>query len=214
VCLDQPLGCTSAPLAEPNSSADVGFTVLRGGDFRVGVFGGVHYMNQSVSALGCTQTSFNPSVCGAFPLPNQVRVISQENNWYSLRIGMDAAVEIDRFKLSVDAALVPYLWLQGYDTHWLRIGTQPGDFTGPIPEDGTGWGYQLDAFLSYRVTEMLGVGIGGRYWYMQSRGLTHFEERVVGVNTVPQPVEWKTQNFGVFLQGRIKLGSYALFPTR
>jgi hypothetical protein len=195
------------------ASVDVGFTVLRGGDFRVGVFGGVHYMSQSVSAFGCTQTSFNPFVCGAFPLPNQVRVISQENNWYSLRVGVDAAVEIDRFKLSVDAALVPYLWLQGYDTHWLRIGTQPGDFTGPIPEDGTGWGYQLDAFLSYRVTEMLSVGIGGRYWYMQSRGLTHFEERVVGVNAAPQPVEWKTQNFGVFLQGSIKLGPYALFSS-
>jgi hypothetical protein len=30
---------------------------------------------------------------------------------------------------------------------------------------------------------------------------------------VPQPVEWNTQNFGVFLQGSIKLGPYALFGS-
>ena len=48
------------------------------------------------------------------------------------RIGADAAVEFDRFRLSVDAAWVPYAWLYGSDTHWLRVGNQPGDFTGPL----------------------------------------------------------------------------------
>jgi outer membrane protease len=194
-------------------SVDVGFTVLRGGDFRVGVFGGFHYLNESVTAYGCTQISFNPSICGAFPLPNQVKVISQDNNWYSLRVGLDASVEIGRFKLSADAAFVPYVWLYGADTHWLRIGNQPGDFSGPIAEDGKGWGYQLDAFVSYRVTEALSLGVGGRYWYMQTRGFTHFEDRVIGFNAGPQVVEWKTQSFGVFAQASLKLGPYALFPS-
>jgi hypothetical protein len=45
-----------------------------------------------------------------------------------------------------------------------------------------------------RVAEALSVGIGGRYWYMQTRGLTHFEDHIVGFTASPQPVEWKVQN--------------------
>jgi hypothetical protein len=194
-------------------SLDAGFNVVWGPDFRVGLFGGLHYMNQNISAYGCTQTSFNPFICGAFPIPNQVKVITQDNNWYSLRLGVDAAFDFDRFRLSVDAAVVPYAWLYGSDTHWLRVGNQPGDFGGPLPEDGKGWGYQLDAFLSYRVYESLSVGVGARYWYMQARGFTHFENHIVGFTASPQVLEWKTQNFGVFLQASLKLGPYSVLDV-
>jgi Autotransporter beta-domain len=194
-------------------SLDAGFNVVWGPDFRVGLFGGLHYMNQTISAYGCTQTSYNPYICGAFPIPNQIKVITQDNNWYSVRLGVDATFEFDRFRLSVDAAVVPYAWLYGADTHWLRVGNQPGDFSGPLPEDGKGWGYQLDAFLSYRVYESLSVGVGARYWYMQSRGFTHFENHVVGFTAFPQVVEWKTQNFGVFLQASLKLGPYSVLDV-
>jgi hypothetical protein len=195
-------------------SIDVGFNVVWGPDFRVGVFGGAHYLNQNISAFGCTQAAFNPAICGAFPIPNQVKVISQDNNWYSARIGIDATVEIDRFRFSIDAAWVPYAWVSGIDTHWLRIGSMPGDFTGPLPEDGKGWGYQIEAFLSYQVYEALSIGVGGRYWYMQTRGLTHFENHIVGFTALPQVVEWKTQNFGVFVQGSLKLGPYNLISVQ
>ena len=190
------------------ASVDAGFNVVWGPDFRVGVFGGFHYLNQNVNALGCTQAAFNPLICGAFTIPTQVKVITQDNNWYGARIGVDAAYEFDRFRLSVDAAWLPYVWLSGTDSHWLRMNNIPGDFTGPVPEDGRGWGYQLDAVLSYRVYEQFSVGIGGRYWYAQTRGVTHFENHIVGFTALPQPVEWKTQNFGVFLQASLKLGPY------
>jgi Omptin family len=190
------------------ASLDFGYNVIRGPDFRVGVFGGFHYLNETVSAFGCTQISFNPDICGSTPIPNQVKVITQDNNWYSVRLGVDATVEFDRWRFSVDAAVVPYAWMYGSDAHWLRISDQPGDFSGPIPEDGTGWGYQLEGFVSYRMTEALSVGLGGRYWYMQSRGSTHFENRVNGFTAFPQPVEWKVQNFGVFAQMSLRLGPY------
>jgi outer membrane protease len=190
------------------ASVDAGFNVLWGPDFRIGLFGGFHYMNETVSAFGCTQISFNPLICGAFPLPNQVKVITQDNNWYSARVGIDAAAEFDRFRISLDAAWLPYVWLSGSDAHWLRIGNLPGDFSGPVPEDGKGWGCQIDGFLSYRVTEGVSLGIGGRYWYMQTRGLTHFENHINGFVASPQPVDWKTQNFGVFVQASLKLGPY------
>lgn len=195
------------------AALDAGFNAVWGPDFRVGLFAGFHYLNQTVSAFGCTQTAFNPSICGLAPIPNQVKAITQDNNWYSLRVGVDAAFDFDRFRLSLDAAYVPYAWLYGADIHWLRLGSSPGDFTGPLPEDGKGWGYQLEAFLSYRVTEAINVGIGGRYWYMQARGFTHFENHVVAFTALPQVVEWKTQNFGVFLQGSLKFGPYPVLEV-
>jgi len=217
--LPPPLNPYSATLSAQSDGTpfygalDGGLNVIWGPDFRVGLFAGFHYMNQTLSAYGCTQISYNPFICGAFPIPNQVRVITQNNNWYSMRVGVDAAFEFDRFRLSLDAAWLPYVWLSGTDTHWLRVGNQPGAFTGPIPEDGRGWGVQLDAFLSYRVYENLSVGIGGRYWYAQTRGVTHFEERVVGFTSFPQAVDWKTQNFGVFLQASMKLGPYSVLDV-
>jgi hypothetical protein len=189
------------------ASIDGGFNVFWGPDFRVGLFGGFHFLNETVTAFGCTQTAVNPLICGAFQIPEQIKVITQDNNWYSVRLGVDAAVDFDRFRLSVDAAWLPYVWLTGTDSHWLRIG---GDFTGAIPEDGKGWGYQLEAVLSYRFFEQFSVGIGGRYWYAQTRGVTHFENHIVGFTASPQPVDWKIQNFGVFLQASVKLGPYTL----
>jgi hypothetical protein len=34
------------------------------------------------------------------------------------------------------------------------------------PQEGEGTGLQLEATLSYAVTEALSVGVGGRYWSM------------------------------------------------
>jgi hypothetical protein len=193
------------------ASIDGGFNVLSGPDFRVGLFAGFHYLNENVTAFGCTQVAYNPYVCGFFVIPDQVKAITQDNNWYSVRLGMEAAVDYGPFRFSVDAAWLPFVWLTGTDTHWLRIGNNcPCDFTGPVPEDGKGWGVQLDAILSYRVNELLSVGIGGRYWWMQTRGTTHFENHIVGGGGLPQPVDWKVQNFGVFLQASLKLGPYSL----
>jgi hypothetical protein len=38
--------------------------------------------------------------------------------------------------------------------------------------------------------------------------LTHFENRVVGVNSAAQPVDWKTEHMGVFVQGTFRFGPY------
>jgi hypothetical protein len=83
-----------------------------------------------------------------------------------------------------------------------------------VPEDGKGWGYQLEGFVSYRVTQAWSVGIGGRYWHMQTtEGLTHFENHIVGVTAIPQPVDWKVDNFGMFLQLSLKFGPYPLIDV-
>ena len=192
------------------ASADLGYDVVRGCDFRIGAFAGYHYFNEQMKAFGCTQTAGNPDVCQP-PIPNSIEVISQNNHWQSLRLGVDGSVNIgDRFKLSGEAVWLPYVFLNGTDSHWLRIGTAVGDFTGPIPEDGRGMGYQFEALLTYQVTEYGSIGIGARYWHMQANGNTDFQGNVVSETAFPQPVDWKTDIIGVFIQGSLKLGPYLL----
>ena len=89
-----------------------------------------------------------------------------------------------RWKVNLDAAWLPYVKLYGKDTHWLRIGNAVNDFTGPIPEDGRGWGYQLEGAVSYLINPTASIGVGVRYWqYMQVDGNSHFEGLVVGATT-------------------------------
>jgi hypothetical protein len=196
------------------ATVDAGYNVFRGPDFRVGAFLGYHYLQEVVSAQGCGQIATNPFICGIVPVPSTITVITQDNNWNAMRVGLDGAFDVtDRLKLSVDAAWLPFVWLNGTDSHWLRIGPDIGDFAGPIPEDGTGWGYQLEGIISYRVTDLISVGVGGRYWHMQTKGLSHFDGEVVGVAASPQPVTWSNDNYGVFVQTSLKFGPYPVIGS-
>jgi len=194
-------------------SVDGGIKVLRGPDFHIGAFVGYHFIRDYVDAWGCGQIGGNPAVC-AGSIPDSIKVISQVNSWHSLRVGLEGAVQIGRrWKLMVDAAWLPYARLYGADSHHLRIGTNPGDFTGPVPEDGKGWGYQIDAIVAYNVNDWLHVGAGGRYWHVETKGHTHFEGHVVGVNALPQAVRWRADHFGGFLQASVKFGPYRLIGS-
>ena len=108
-------------------------------------------------------------------------MITQSNHWNSLRVGLDARIALgDRFSLNLDAAWLPYVKLNGSDNHWLRIGTSPGAFTGGIPEDGHGTGYQLEAAICLRAQSQR--QLRGRRPILAHgiEGLTHFEDHVVG----------------------------------
>ena len=60
-------------------------------------------------------------------------------------------------KLSVDAAYLPYVTYKGTDNHLAR------SYPFVIEETGTGAGAQVEASLSYAVTDDWSVGICGRY---------------------------------------------------
>jgi len=185
-------------------SFDVGGAILRGADFRLDAFVGYHFLDEHMKAFGCTQLAGNTAVCDP-SVSTDVAVIHQESTWQSLRLGLAADLPLfDRLRLNVEAAWLPYVWMNGADTHILRIGTAPGDFTGPIPEDGLGWGYQFEAVLTYKITDSFDLGIGGRYWHMQSHGSAHFENHIVGFAGGPQPLDWKSDRYGLFLQGSYK----------
>src|SRR5262249_55227143 len=123
-------------------SVDLGADLVRGPGYRGGIFVGYHYLNQLTNADGCMQLAANPVICQP-QFTTDILGITQNNTFHSLRVGVTGDYSpIDRVKLSVDAAWLPYVKLAGSDAHWLRIGPFAGDFAGPIQEDGKGWGFQ------------------------------------------------------------------------
>ena len=193
------------PLTSPYSSTDsslhtgnLGYVTLDGGAYvadsanaRLGVFAGYSYLHQTVNGYGCTQTASNAAICGTTTIPNSTAVITQSNNWNALRIGVNGELEFGKgWRLKGEAAALPFVKLYGTDHHWLRT-----DFSGGIPEDGTGWGYQLEASADYTLANHVTLGVGARYWHMQTSGTSHFED--VTTTGGPQRVDWKTDYFGV-----------------
>jgi outer membrane protease len=190
------------------ASIDVGYDVWNSRRVRVGAFVGYHYFRERLDAMGCRQIATS-TICDPAQAAS-VKVISQDSRWHSLRLGVASRFELaDRLSLAVDAAWVPYTWFSGEDTHWLRIGAVPGDFTGPVPDTGRGHGYQLEAVMSYLVSDALSVGVGGRIWSMTNDTTTHFDGHIVGIDAQPQPSEWTTRRYGVFVQASYKFGSGA-----
>jgi hypothetical protein len=173
-------------------STDFGGAILLGRDFRLDGFVGYHYMHMRLKAFGCTQTATNTSVCSP-AVSDSVAVIVQDNNWHSLRVGLAADIPVfDKLRLNVEGAYLPYVWLDGSDNHLLRT-----DLNGPTPEDGSGWGYQFEAILTYPITDAFSIGLGGRYWHMQTKGNADF----TASGGTTQPLDFKADLYGVYLQG-------------
>lgn len=176
-------------------SGDVGYSFWRQPGARLGAFIGFHYFYEKMNAFGCTQTATNPFVC-APAFPTSVLVLSETAKWKSLRLGLAGDMMLtDRLKVTAEAAYLPYVKLDAIDNHWLRPEINP------LAESGNGWGVQLEAFLSYMVTDAFNVGVGGRYWHMQTDSAhTKFP------GAPPSPMDFKTERYGVFLQGSYKFG--------
>ena len=182
-------------------SIDAGGALVRGTDFRVDGFVGYHYLHQRMKAFGCAQTAGNAGICGA-PIPDSVAVIVEDDTWQAVRVGINADLPIAAgWRLNLEGAYLPYVWFNGTDNHLLRP-----DLPVPTSEDGHGWGYQLEALLSYQLTDAISLGVGGRYWHFQSQGSAHFEQ--IFVNGVAQPLDFKANLYGVFLQGSYRFGAF------
>ncbi|MCK9909638.1 hypothetical protein MXD81_10890, partial [Microbacteriaceae bacterium K1510] len=68
-----------------------------------------------------------------------------------------------RLKLTTDVAYIPYVKLRAVDHHY---GGNSGVISSTNPLDGQGVGTQLEAMLSYDLTDNWSIGVGGRYWAM------------------------------------------------
>jgi hypothetical protein len=93
-------------------------------------------------------------------------------------------------QLEVDAAYLPYVNRAGIDNHWFRTDINP------LIEPGYGWGAQVEAILSYAITDKLNVGVGGRYWAFHT---TNASTQFPGT-PLPSPMTFYTERYGGFLQ--------------
>jgi hypothetical protein len=121
-----------------------------------------------MGAYGVAQTAnpngpFGPNVSPPLA-PTGHAIITQEATWQSLRLG--AAGEFllaPRLKLSADVAYLPYVTVDAKDMHFQGNSSTVASVN---PITGNGVGTQLEAMLSYDITEQLSLGIGARYWAM------------------------------------------------
>ena len=132
------------------------------------MFAGYGFLHQAVNAYGCTQTASNPSIC-AGGIPDSTAVITQSNYWNALRLGVNGELEFGKgWRLKGEAAALPFVKL---DRHRLSLaahrptGTSPAAFRKTAPAGAISSRPSLDYTLANRVT----VGVGGRYWHMQSK---------------------------------------------
>jgi opacity protein-like surface antigen/outer membrane protease len=137
---------------------DLGYDVLRGPGYKVGVFVGYNHIYEQYAAIDCTQIA-SPSSGICAPAVTDTAVITESDKWDSLRAGLATDTWLTpQWRLVGDMAYLPYVKFKGVDNHWLR------DLV--IDEDGHGVGVQIEAMLSYYVTPQFSIGAGGRYWAM------------------------------------------------
>jgi len=177
---------------------DAGYSLFRGPSTNVGGFLGFNYYRESKKAYGCTQIANAFSDCVP-ALPNSVLGITEDDKWYSLRLGLNGVVTVfDHLKLTVDAAYLPYVSFRGVDDHLLR--TDVGNTVSP--ETGSGQGVQLEAIMSYAFANNFSVGTGGRYWAMWApAAYTNGFSNPCPCQTLPV----KTERYGAFVQASYKL---------
>ncbi len=173
---------------------DVGYAVWRGPSHSVTPFAGYAHFEQDMTGLGCSQIA-NPYSDCAPPFPGRVRGIEEDDTWEALRLGVAANVEVaERITLEGEAAYLPYVSFSGIDDHILRNLLSP--------EDGEGTGVQLEAAVSYALTDAFSVGVGGRYWAMwTTSGTVNF-----GGTGIIIPMRYASEQAQLFVQGSYKFG--------
>ena len=168
-------------------SIDLGYSLIRQPSFRLGLFAGYGRWNEGITASGCTQIATNPDVCMPVPLPTSIPVIKETDNWNLLRAGGVVDLMIgERLKLTADAAYV-HASQKAVDDHYFTFGLDPAS--------GSGNGFQVDAIVAYQLTDAFGVGVGGRWWHLSTNAVDSFD----------QLLTYRTDRYGVFLQGSYKL---------
>ncbi|VTZ49888.1 conserved exported hypothetical protein [Methylocella tundrae] len=172
--------------------ADLGYSALRGEGWKIGGFVGYSYYQQALNAYGCAQVASSPICAPSDNIPAGQLILSETEHWNSIRLGLAGDVMLtDRVKLAAEAAWLPYTKFGGVDNHWLRPDINPMTETG-----WKGDGLQLEASLSYFVTDRVSIGVDGRYWSLRTpTGYTQFPN-----STTIQRMDFKSGLYGAFVQ--------------
>jgi opacity protein-like surface antigen len=187
---------------------DGGYNILTGRDYRLGAFAGYNYFTERWDTLGCSQIANLFSDC-VVPIAGSTVVGTQDSTWQSLRVGLSAETLLfDRLRIVGDVAYLPHVSMVGRDNHLARQATTF------IDQQGSGQGVQVEAVLSFLVTDSFSVGAGGRYWSMWTTGGTDICTGCGGAGVVSpqQPSRFSTERYGAFLQADYRFGMVPAGP--
>jgi opacity protein-like surface antigen len=174
---------------------DAGYDVWRDELVRVTPFVGYSQFHQHMQGLGCVQIA-NPNSDCSTSVPVFVPVISEDDTWHALRLGIAADLQVaPGLTLTADAAYLPYVRINGVDDHLLRAIVSP--------EWANGTGAQLELILAYAITGQLKIGIGARYWNMWTEsGTVNF-----GGNGTYVPMRFSVEQAALLMQGSLSFDS-------
>jgi opacity protein-like surface antigen len=173
-------------------TVDVGLSHWRGPTYTVAPFVGYSQFRQDMKGLGCTQIANPASDCNP-AIPTNVLAITEDDTWSAVRLGVAVDITLaPRLTLSGEAAYLPCVRFSGTDGHVLRELVSP--------DSGNGVGVQLEATLSYALTDAFSVGVGGRYWAMRTTsGDVNF-----GGEGVIVPMRYAAEQAQLLVQGTYK----------
>nr|WP_249811325.1 outer membrane beta-barrel protein [Bradyrhizobium sp. 197] len=176
---------------------DVGYNLIKGPGGELGPYVGYRSFYESGPTHDCVQIASYPACVPAIAPETSLAGLSETEIWRGVAVGLNTRVPLsDRWKLEIDAAYLPYVNFQGEDNHWLRPDINPG------PEQGHGWGTQIEAIVSYAMTDRLSVGVGGRYMYLATSSAYTQTAGVPGI----QPEKFYTERWGGFVQTSYRFG--------
>ncbi|WP_234050171.1 MULTISPECIES: outer membrane protein [unclassified Xanthobacter] len=180
---------------------DLGMELVRQGESSLGAFVGYRALYQNVNGFGCRQiasdTTCDVASQQAYPALLSSIGLSETETWQGVALGLNSRMQLsDRLRLEVDAAYLPYATRSSADNHWFRADINPQ------AETGHGWGAQLEAVLSYAVTDRLNMGLGGRYWYFA----TNEASTVFPYSAQRSPMAFYAERYGAFLQASYRFG--------
>lgn len=180
---------------------DLGYELVRQGRSSLGAFVGYRAWYQAVNGFGCRQLAQDVTCSMAswaqVPALASSLSLSETETWQGVALGLNGRLQLsDRLRLEVDAAYLPYATRAGMDNHWFRSDINPQ------MENGRGWGTQIEAVLSYAVTDRLDVGLGGRYWYFT----TDIASTPFPGTASRSPLTFYSERYGAFLQASYRFG--------
>lgn len=177
---------------------DIGYSLFRGTNAKVGGFIGYNYSRDSNSAYGCAQITGSNSICVP-ALSAATLGITQDNHWHALRTGLTGTVSLGYgVSLTAEAAYLPYVSFSGVDNHLLRT-----DVADTISKErSAGQGVQLEALLSYSINPALNVGAGGRYW--AAWATNDAIVNIFGTSCPCQSLPTRSERMGGFVQASYK----------
>ena len=176
---------------------DAGYRLLKWGAAEqpgfLDALAGFQYWHERYVAFGVT--SAFPSVVPT--LPSSERVITQDWNWYSFRLGARTQVPIIAgLSARARAFVIPWSKSVISDTHHKRSDLLH-DPSFHDEADG-GVGVQIDAGLMYRVWRGLSVEAGFQYWWVKS-GEGTSTARTTSGDFDGRLLENKTERYGPYV---------------